>query len=152
MTVAGGRAAIEPRHDLSSPEIDVLEQRLYEHNSKATGRDDGAGLGFVIRGEKGEMIGAVAGYSSAGMVEIRQLWVEEAHRGQGLGRALVEAAVGEARARGCAFVFVMSYEFQAPKLYELCGFERVAEIEDWPPGHRHVILRRRLAPPAVGKP
>ena len=29
---------IEPRHDLSPNELDAIEDRLYEHNSRATGR------------------------------------------------------------------------------------------------------------------
>ena len=44
-------AHIEPRHDLSPNEIDAIEDRIYDHNSTATGRDDGHGLGFVIRNE-----------------------------------------------------------------------------------------------------
>ena len=35
---------ILPRHHLSVTEIDQLENRLYEHNRRATGRDDGKGL------------------------------------------------------------------------------------------------------------
>ena len=52
---------IEPRHNLSPNEIDAIEDRLYEHNSCATGHRDGQGLGFVIRNEMGRMIGVAAG-------------------------------------------------------------------------------------------
>jgi ribosomal protein S18 acetylase RimI-like enzyme len=137
--------AIRPRHDSTLAEIDALEDRLYEHNRAATGRDDGAGLGFVVHDDAGALIGAVAGHSWAGMAEIVQLWVDKAHRGKGLGRSLIEAAKSEAAARGCVSVFVMSYDFQAPGLYEKCGFRRVAEVEGWPPGHTHVALRLDLA-------
>ena len=44
---------IEPRHDLSPNELDAIEDRLYDHNSGATGRHDGRGLGFVIRDNMG---------------------------------------------------------------------------------------------------
>jgi ribosomal protein S18 acetylase RimI-like enzyme len=137
-------ANIQPRHDLSVTEINRLEDRLYDHNSRATGRADGKGLGFVAIDTQGVQIGAIAGYSWAGMSEIKQLWVDEAHRGLGLGRRLLEAAVAEAVVRGCHSVWVMSYDFQVPGLYEKCGFERVAELTDWPPGHTHLVLRRRL--------
>ena len=73
---------LEPRHDLSPSEIDAVEDRLYEHNSSATGRHDGQGLGFVIR-EAGELIGVVAGYTWAGVSEIKQMWVHERCRGRG---------------------------------------------------------------------
>jgi ribosomal protein S18 acetylase RimI-like enzyme len=135
---------ILPRHDLSIAEIDGLENRLYAHNRRAVGRDDGKGLGFVVADSAGRQVGAVAGYSWAGMAEIKQLWVAEGHRGRGLGRALLEAAVAEADARRCRSVWVMTYSFQAPGLYERCGFERVAELADCPPGHSHIVLRRCL--------
>ena len=143
MTVTPAR--ILPRHDLSVTEIDRLEDRLYEHNRRATGRDDGKGLSFVVVDEHDIQIGVIAGYSWAGMTEIKQLWVDEGHRGHGLGRKLLEAAIAEAIVRGCQSVWALSYSFQAPGLYEKCGFERVAELADWPPGHAHIVLRRRLS-------
>src|SRR5271165_2376033 len=89
-------ARILPRHDLSIAEIDHLEDRLYEHNHRAVGRDDGKRLGFVAVDPHGAQVGAIAGYSWAGIAEIKQLWVDETHRGIGLGRALLQAAVTEA--------------------------------------------------------
>ena len=135
---------IRPRHDFSALEIDGLEDRLYEHNSAATGHVDGRGLGFEIVGEDGARIGAIAGHTWGGVAEIAQLWIDPAHRGHGHGLALLDAAVAEARARGCQQAFVMSYDFQAPGLYEKRGFERLIEIPDWPRGHVHVLLRLRL--------
>ena len=137
-------AQIMPRHDLSVTEIGYLEDRLYDHNRRATGRDDGRGLAFVAVDAQGIQIGAVAGYSWACMAEIKELWVDEDHRGLGIGRRLLETAVEEAIARGCQFVWALSYDFQAPGLYEKCGFDRVAELTDWPPGHAHIVLCRRL--------
>ena len=46
---------IEPRHDLSPGEVDAIEDRLYDHNSHATGRHDGQDLGFVVRDEMGQI-------------------------------------------------------------------------------------------------
>ena len=46
-------ALVEPRHDLSSTEIDAVEQSLYDFNRRAIGRSDGRGLGFVIRDDAG---------------------------------------------------------------------------------------------------
>lgn len=137
-------AHIQPRHDLSVTEIDRLEDRLYDHNRRATGRADGRGLAFVAVDAQGIQIGAIAGYSWAGMSEIKQLWVDEVQRGRGLGRRLLEAAVAEAIVRGCQSVLAMSYDFQAPGFYEKCGFDRAAELTGWPPGHTHIVLRRQL--------
>jgi ribosomal protein S18 acetylase RimI-like enzyme len=134
----------EPRHDLSTSELDAIELRLYEHNSAATGCHDGRGLGFVIRDDAGQMIGAAAGYSWAGTSELKQLWVDKTYRGRGYGRALLDAFVAEARSRNVRQIWVASYDFQAPGLYERAGFQRIAEFEGWPEGHVNVVLRKIL--------
>ena len=135
---------IRPRHDLDPGEIDALEDRLYEVNSGRTGFHDAAGLGFVAE-DGGELIGAVAGYSWGGICELRQVWVAETARGRGLGRALMEAALAEAARRGCAYVFLASFDFQAPLFYARLGFREVARIADKPLGHTEYVMRRDLA-------
>jgi len=135
---------IQARHDLSPSEIDTIEERLNEHNSRATGRHDGQGLGFIIRNEAGQTIAAVAGHTWSDISELKQMWVDEACRGRGYARALLEAFVAEACSRGVRRIWVSSYDFQAPGLYEKAGFKRVAEFEDWPEGHINVILCKTL--------
>jgi ribosomal protein S18 acetylase RimI-like enzyme len=129
---------------MSPTEIDWIEDRLYEHNKAAVGRSDGEGLGFVVKDEAGETVGITAGYTWAGVSEIKQMWVDPAWRGRGVGRALLEAMVEEARARGVKRIWVASYDFQAPGLYERAGFRRMAEFDGWPEGHVNVILCKML--------
>ena len=135
---------IVPRHDLTIAEVDALEDSLYGFNVAATGHDDGAGLSFVVLDAAGSIVGAAAGHSWGGVAELKTVFLDESLRGQGLGVGLVEAFVAEARARGVTTVWVMSYDFQAPALYEKCGFERVVELGPWPQGHVQVILKRTL--------
>jgi ribosomal protein S18 acetylase RimI-like enzyme len=136
---------IESRHDLSPNEIDAIENRLVEHNSRATGHRDGQGLAFIVRDEAGRTIGAAAGYTWSGTSELKQMWVDEAYRGRGYARALLDAFVTEARSRGVRRIWVASYDFQAPGLYEKAGFKRVAEFEGWPEGHVNVVLCKTLS-------
>jgi N-acetylglutamate synthase-like GNAT family acetyltransferase len=128
------------RHDVDPG---VLEDRLYEFNAAATGKDDGRTLGFVVE-EDGEVIAACAGHTWAGIAEVKQMWVAEAHRGRDLGASLMRAAIGEAIARRCKFMFVATHSFQAPDFYKRLGFETVAVIPDKPLGHAEHILRRKL--------
>jgi N-acetylglutamate synthase-like GNAT family acetyltransferase len=136
---------IEPQHSLSPSELDAIEGRLYEHNSRVTGRHDGQGLGFVIRDESGRMIGVAAGYTWAGISELRHMWVDEAYRELGYGRALLNAFIMEASSRGVRRIWVASYDFQAPGMYEKAGFRRMAEFEGWPEGHINVLLCKTLS-------
>jgi ribosomal protein S18 acetylase RimI-like enzyme len=136
---------IESRHDFSPVEVDAIEDHLYGHNSRATGCHDGQGLGFVIRDEAGQMIGVAAGYTWAGTSELKQMWIHEAYRGRGYARALLDAFVAEARSRGVRRIWVASYDFQAPGMYEKAGFRRMAEFEGWPEGHSNVVLCKTLS-------
>jgi ribosomal protein S18 acetylase RimI-like enzyme len=136
---------IKPQHALSPKELDAIEVHLYEHNSRATGRHDGQGLGFTIHDDLGRMIGVAAGYTWAGISELRQMWVDEGYRGRGYARALLNAFLTEARNRGVRRIWVSSYDFQAPEMYEKAGFRRMAEFKDWPEGHVNVVLCKTLS-------
>lgn len=136
---------IVARHDLTLAEIDALEHRLYGFNIAATGHDDGEALSFVVLDASGAIAGAAVGHSWGGVAELKTMFLDEGLRGQGLGIGLIEAFVAEARVRGVHTVWVMSFDFQAPALYERCGFQRVVELGPWPEGHVQVVLKRTLA-------
>jgi ribosomal protein S18 acetylase RimI-like enzyme len=135
---------IQAQDDLSPIEIDAIEEWIYNYNRRAIERNDARGLGFVIRDEAGRMIGVAAGYSWAGTSEIKQMWVDEAYRGRGYARELLNAFVAEAANRGVRRIWVASYDFQAPGMYEKAGFKRVAEFAGWPDGHSNVVLCKTL--------
>jgi len=137
-------APIRPQHDLSPIEIDEIEECIYNYNRRAIGRNDARGLGFVIRDETGRTIGVAAGYSWAGTSELKQMWIDETYRGRGYARELLNAFVAEAANRGVRRIWVASYDFQAPGMYEKAGFKRVAEFAGWPEGHSNVVLCKTL--------
>ena len=121
----------------------LLEARLYAFNQDATGYRDGDDLAFAVE-EAGEVVAGVAGYTWGGIAEVKQLWVREDRRHAGLGSALMDAAIGEARARGCRFLFLSTHSFQAQAFYERLGFETVATVADKPLGHAEHWMRLTL--------
>jgi GNAT superfamily N-acetyltransferase len=79
----------------------------------------------------------------ADVVEIKNMAVAEAHQGRGIGRALVEAAIGLARAeeRGTVVVATAAADIGNLRFYQRLGFrmrsiERDAftEVAGYPPG------------------
>jgi GNAT superfamily N-acetyltransferase len=132
------------RTDPTSAEVDFLEDRLYEFNSQVTGIDDALGIAVFGRDAQGEVVAGVCGYTWGGCCEIRQVWVHEKHRGQGMGRRLLELVEAEARRRGCFQIVLTTFSFQAPEFYRKLGFEIVDGIPDYPPGHQHLHLRKVL--------
>jgi GNAT superfamily N-acetyltransferase len=125
-------------------QVQYLEDRIYEFNSGATGITDGEWLAIFVKDEQGRIVAGICGNTWGGCLEIRQFWVEEARRKQGLGTRLLGAAENEALRRGCRQVLLMTFTFQAPAFYAKHGFEVVAVVDDHPRGHKNVLLRKRL--------
>jgi GNAT superfamily N-acetyltransferase len=125
-------------------EVQYLEDRLYEFNSAAIGITDGEWLAIFVRDGDDRIVAGICGNTWGGCAEIRQFWVEEARRQQGLGTRLLGAAEHEARRRGCRQMVLMTFSFQAPAFYAKHGFEVVAVVDDHPHGHKNMLLRKRL--------
>ena len=73
------------------------------------------------------------------------LWVEEKYRKQGIGSALIREAERTSREKGCRFMTLGTFDFQARPLYEQFGFSVCGTIEDCPTkGHTHYDMIKRL--------
>jgi len=125
-------------------QVQYLEDRLYEFNSSVTRITDGEGLAIFVRDDAGHIVAGICGHTWGGCCEIRQVWVHEKHRGQGVGRRLLELAETEARRRGCFQIVLATDSFQAPEFYRKLGFEIVDSLPDYPRGHQHLHLRKVL--------
>lgn len=125
--------------------VRLLDDRLYAFNQEATAYRDGEDLAFRVE-EGGEIVAGCAGYTWGGIAELKLVWVREDRRDGGVGSALMQAAIAEAKARGCRFLFLSTHSFQAQGFYERLGFETLATIPDKPLGHAEHWMRLTLRP------
>jgi GNAT superfamily N-acetyltransferase len=130
--------------DPSLADVEFLEDRIYDFNRSATGIVDGRGLGVFLRDTTETLVAGAAGHTWGETCELRQVWVAESLRGQGVGRRLLEEAEAEAIRRGCRQLVLTTHSFQAPGFYEKLGFHVVSELPEYPRGHRQIVLRKRL--------
>ena len=107
------------------------------------GPRDEAPLSIVARAG-GMVVGGLNGSSHWGWCYIRHLWVDDDWRRKGLGRRLVAEAEEQARARGCAGLYVDTFNNAAVSFYERAGFVLFGRIEGFPPGHARTFLKKRL--------
>lgn len=126
-------------------EIDELRDRLIEYNVSKHGYTDVSRIGLFLRGDDGALEAGAYAYGWGGVLEVELLWVSESARGRGLGTRIMEAVETEARGLGFSKIVLDTYSFQAPGFYEKLGFEAVSEIADFPEGHRHYLLVKKLS-------
>jgi GNAT superfamily N-acetyltransferase len=129
-----------------------LADRIYEFNAEATGYFDGRLLGGCVRDDAGHVVAGFSGHTWGGCCELSYVWVHAAHRGRGLGRALLHDAEAEARRRGCAQVVLMTHSFQAPGFYARLGYERRYAVEGRPLGHSNIVYVKSLRNPSSTRP
>jgi GNAT superfamily N-acetyltransferase len=124
--------------------IELLEEKLYEHNSATINKNDGHLFSRVIRDENKNIIAGVGGWTWANACEITQLWVDERERNNRLGSILLEAAEEEAKSKGCLIILIRSYSFQAPHFYEKHGYKKQLIVSDFPRGYKYYILTKEI--------
>lgn len=115
------QVAIEGGHILGEPPVDRVA--LAGRWRGELGRADGEVLVT-------ERTGTVTGFAIVAALPVAEvsMLVGRPFRGQGAGRALLEAAVAWARGRGAARVVLEVFDHNAPAiaLYRSCGFRDVA--------------------------
>lgn len=107
----------------------------------------GGGAIFIAADVHDHVLGCVAMLSTGDrLFELAKLAVAPAARGRGVGRRLVDAALGYARERGAARVTLVSNsQLQtALRIYESVGFERRPVPDDVPYATADVYMELRL--------
>jgi ribosomal protein S18 acetylase RimI-like enzyme len=134
-----------PIEDHPDPrDVAFLDDQINAYNIAVTGIDDWRALAIFVRGAGGQIVAGVSGGTWAGYLEIKDLWVHEDLRGQGLGRRLLAAAEREARGRGCAQVLLDTHDFQAIEFYKKQGYTVFGTFEGIGGRYTRYYLRKNL--------
>lgn len=108
---------LQPAPDTTDADLNDVEQAY-----AATG-----GWFSVLCDSADAVVGSVAlSPRRPGVMELRKMYLHPAHRGRGLGKALLTGALAEARRRGCVRVTLETAAVlrEAVTLYERAGFRR----------------------------
>jgi GNAT superfamily N-acetyltransferase len=116
-----------------------------KYNIAATSLPDYFPVNFVLRGERGDVLGGVLGQLWGGWLQVTHLWVAEAARGAGYGTRLMEDAEAYARSRGAVGVILETHSFQARPFYERLGYKVFNTLDGYPLGHAKFYLKKALA-------
>lgn len=116
------------------------------------GGEESEALEVYALDDDGEVVGGLAGSTWAGWLHVDLLWVDEGHRGAGLGRRLMTRAERIARdERGCGHARLETWGFQAPGFYQKLGYTIVGRVQDYPAGETDHLLVKQLTGLAEGR-
>ncbi len=141
-------------HDhVPDEEAALVDAGLGAANAAAAPLHEVVPLSCFARLPGGTVVGGAVGRTWGACCELQQLWVDAAHRRQGIGADLVRAFEARAAARGCHTFYLETFSFQAPSLYRSLGYESVVSVEGFGPGIvKHFMLRRAGTQPVRSRP
>ncbi len=105
---------------------------LLEYNLKRIEDKEPRDLGIYLQNETGEKIAGLIGSTHGNWLTVKYLWVSEKVRGQHIGSEILRQAESTAKARGCKFVFLDTFGFQAPLFYKNHGYQEAFVLENYP--------------------
>lgn len=145
------RSGVSPEFVLQDPPAPetyrAISQALEASSLHIIGSSQPRLLVIPVFGESGAVTGGFWGHTLFRWLHVHFLVVPELLRGQGAGTSLMRLAETEAQARNCIGSQVATYSFQAAPFYRKLGYAVFAELEDYPPGHSMIFLRKRLDAP-----
>lgn len=121
-------------------------KNLIAHNIRNTSgllKKPGVDINLYLK-DGDTVIGAVMCDTFNLCVYIDVMWLEEAYRGRGYGRVLIDQAERIAKEKGCIFSHTCTFNYQSPEFYKACGYEVFAELRDYPDGIIQYFLKKRL--------
>jgi GNAT superfamily N-acetyltransferase len=122
-----------------------IESGLDHYNIAATSLPDWHPVNYVLRSERGDVLGGVLGLLWGGWLQVSYLWVSDSARGMGYGTRLMETAEAYARSQGAVAAALETYSFQARPFYERLGYEVFGRLDGYPTGHTKFFLKKNLS-------
>jgi GNAT superfamily N-acetyltransferase len=97
---------------------------------------------LLLHDEAEALAAGLSGVLAWGWLFVDALWVGDALRGHGIGRALMAGAEDYARGKDCHSAWLDT--FQASGFYEKLGYRSFGVLDDYPPGQSRHFMRKRL--------
>ena len=126
---------------------DFIRKKVIEYNMEQlpdklkTSNED---VSFIVKDDLGEIIGGITANIFWHHMYIDYLWVDKSVREKGYGRELLKRMETLALDKGCRFILVDTFSFQAPGFYKNNGYEVYGILEDHPKGFNQYFLHKKF--------
>ncbi len=91
------------------------------------------------------LVGALTADVLWDWIYIDELWVSESHRGEGMGKSLMNEAEIYASSHNLVGLWLWTQSWQAADFYKHMGYEEFARFPDFPKGHFRIGFRKQFS-------
>lgn len=120
-----------------------IYEELLKYNLQYMENKDVQELGIFLEDVDGTKIAGLIGDTHGNWLTIDYLWVDEKLRDKDIGSEIINKAEIEARTRGCKYVFLNTFSFQAEGFYLKLGYKKVFSLEEYPvTSKRHYFIKK----------
>jgi GNAT superfamily N-acetyltransferase len=136
-------------HEPSPSEADMkwVGDGLTAFNEAKAGPSGHERMFFSARDADGSLVGGLIGSTYWGWLFVAVLFVDEAHRGTGVGGELLARAEALALERGATRAFLDTFSFQAEPFYASRGYAVFGTLDAFPREHRRMWMSKALREP-----
>jgi GNAT superfamily N-acetyltransferase len=120
----------------------VLGREIDAYHARTVPRD-AQRFALLVDDENNRLVAGLSGVLGWQWLFVEALWVSDAWRSRGIGRALLAQAEARAVAGGCHSAWLDT--FQARGFYLALGYRQFGALDDYPPGQARHFLCKRLA-------
>lgn len=124
------------------PETKAVHAGLMAYNR--TFVPDTEDLSLAVTDETGAVIGGCDAFRMGTLALLDVLWVDEKHRGAGLGLRILKELEETAAGKGARRLELNTFGFQAPGFYEKLGYRRFGAVEPAAGTYGHYFYVKEL--------
>lgn len=130
--------------DLCDGQVADIEQRLSEYDDKRMEHKITGSIRIGILSD-GQLIAGADGCMTAFKIfYISTVYVDENHRGKGIGRKLLQAIEQRAKALGANMIRLDTFDWQGAEFYRKLGYEEVGMYKNEVDGFAEFFFLKRI--------
>ena len=130
--------------DESRETFEALLGGMKAFNKRATGVGGSQKFNVALRDETGRILGGAAATLAGDSMYLDIVWNDDAVRGQGHGRTIMEMIEAEGRRRGARAAWLYTMSWQARPFYEKLGYTCIGEMPFLGEQHRQYFMWKQL--------
>ena len=135
-------------HESTAEERQLIDKKIVEFNKANVPfqqAEDFINLSYVLKDSFGLVIAGInATLYCWNILYVDVLYVDDAHRGKGFGKQLLDDLENKARRLGGYMAHLDTFDWQAKEFYEGLGYSVCGILQNCPPGHTRYYLKKLL--------